>query len=362
MPRNAENPLSATTPLPGLVIARARRRRLVRKLAAGAAVAGAAALANHLLARRSEARHPPEGQFVTAHGVRLHYHEAGSGPAVVLLHGNGVAGDDFLVSGLMGRLARTRRVIAIDRPGFGYSERPRGTAWTAPAQARLLLRALEQLDALPALVVGHSWGTLVAAEMALREPEAVAGLVLMSGYYRPTPRPDAVLLGAPAVPVLGDLVRYTVSPPLGRLMTPFILKRLFAPAPVGDRFRRLYPVSMSLRPSQLRAAAAESGLMAAQAARLAPRIVGLQVPTLILAGRGDRLVDAAHQSEWLAGEVAGAAYVALEGVGHMLHHTSPDAVADTIEGFAAGAAPVGAAALTASPIPSLTETRPVGEA
>ena len=132
-----------------------------------ALAAGAAAVANHLLAKRAEARNPPRGKFITVDGVRLHYLERGSGPAIVLLHGNGVSSEDFLVSGLIDTLAQTHHVIAFDRPGFGHSQRPRRRVWTAQAQARLLLKALAQLGVRQPVVVGHSWGASVAFNLAL---------------------------------------------------------------------------------------------------------------------------------------------------------------------------------------------------
>lgn len=309
------------------------RRALRRNLAVAAGAAGALALTNHILAKRAEARHPARGGFVTVSGVRLHYLEAGEGPPVVLLHGNGVSSDDFLVSGLIGALARHRRVIAFDRPGFGHSQRPRGRAWTAAHQAELIAEALELLGVARPLVVAHSWGTLVAAELALRDPEALAGLVLMSGYYRPTFRPDALLGAAPAAPLVGDAVRHTISPVLGRLIAPILLKQLFAPAGGSRRFRRLYPISMSLRPSQLRAGAAEAGLMGPAAARLVPRLAGLKTPTLVIAGRGDRLIDAQHQSAWLVRQLPDAGLLMIDGAGHMVHHAAPAEVAMAIQAF-----------------------------
>lgn len=308
-------------------------RPMRTKLAVAAAVAAGLALTNHLLARRSEAKHPPRGRFMEVSGVRLHYLEAGEGPPVVLLHGNGVSSDDFLVSGLFGRLARNRRVIAFDRPGFGHSTRPRGRPWTAGRQAELLAEALAVLGVERPLVVAHSWGTLVAAELALRDPEALAGLVLISGYYRPTFRPDALFAGAPAMPVVGDVFRHTLAPPLDRLLSPLILHRLFAPAGGSRRFARLYPVSLSLRPSQLRAAAAEAALMGPEAARLAPRLGALKTPTLVIAGRSDRIVDAQTQSAWLAHELEDAGLFTIEGVGHMAHHSAAAEVAMAIEAF-----------------------------
>jgi pimeloyl-ACP methyl ester carboxylesterase len=312
---------------------RSSGRRRVALWSSLAVAAGAAAVAHHLLARRSEARHPPRGAFVTVGGVRLHFLEKGSGPAVVLLHGNGVSAEDFRASGLLAALAETHRVIAFDRPGYGYSERPRRHVWTAQAQARLLLRAMAVLGVERPLVVGHSWGSLVAANIALEAPQEISGLVLMSGYYRPTIRPDVPFLAGPAVPVVGDLMRFTVSPVAARLLTPAVLKQLFSPAPVSERFKSDYPIRLSWRPSQLRASAAESMLMGWAAAKLKRRLPRLATPTLILAGRGDKLISFSHQSEWLAGVLADNQFVALEGVGHMLHYTAPDEVAAAIERF-----------------------------
>lgn len=132
----------------------------------GVAIAGAIVV-NALVARRTERRHPPRGQFIDVRGVRLHYIDRGSGTPIVLLHGNAAMADDFQISGLIQTFSRDHRVIAFDRPGFGYSERPRGTVWTASTQAGLLAAALRQLGAPRPVLVGHSWGTLVALSMAL---------------------------------------------------------------------------------------------------------------------------------------------------------------------------------------------------
>lgn len=312
-----------------------RRRPTALALAAGAAGAAAALGAlNLILAKRSERRHPPRGRAITVDDVRLHYIEKGAGPAVVLLHGNAVTSEDFVVSGLLDDLATDHRVVVFDRPGYGYSERPRGRVWNAHRQAQLLLRALARRGLERPLVLGHSWGALVAANMALQAPAALAGVVLMSGYYRPTPRLDAAAAAGPALPLVGDVARYTISPVLGRLLAPLILKWCFAPAPVTPRFRREYPVSLSLRPGQLRASAAESGLLGLDATALARRAPSLAVPTLILGGAADRLVSFTHHSAWLASKVPHARLASIPGGGHMVHHSAPEWVSAEIRKFA----------------------------
>jgi pimeloyl-ACP methyl ester carboxylesterase len=314
---------------------RTRRSVSARAGVAAAAVGAltAAAVVNHLAAKRAERRNPPAGRFVTVEGVRLHYLDQGQGPTLVLIHGNGVTSQDYVLSGLFERLSRSYRVIAFDRPGFGYSERPRSRPWSADDQARLILNALSVLDVPEAVLVAHSWGTLVALRAELAAPERIRGLVLMSGYYWPTARLDAPLLGGPAIPGVGDVMRFTVSPLLGRLMTPLALKQMFSPAKVPESFRRGFASDMSLRPSQLRATAADTAMMPLEAGKLAPQLKGVVGPVLVLSGEGDRIVSCDHQSRRLATELLGGQIEVVAGAGHMVHHTAPDAVGDAILNF-----------------------------
>jgi len=90
-------------------------------LLATTALAGAA-IFNRQMAKTAERKHPPEGQFLTVDGVRLHYVDSGGDKSpVVLLHGNGTMIADMAISGLLERVSRQHRTIAFDRPGFGYS-------------------------------------------------------------------------------------------------------------------------------------------------------------------------------------------------------------------------------------------------
>jgi pimeloyl-ACP methyl ester carboxylesterase len=302
----------------------------------GAAVAGLGLAASFFYVRaktkQAEAENPPQGHFVTADGVRLHYIERGEGPVLVLLHGNGVFADDFDHSGLLDRAAQHYRVIAFDRPGFGYSERPRSKVWTPQAQAKLLRHALQELGVDSAIVLGHSWGTLVALSMALEAPDFVRGLVLLSGYYYPSLRAD-VLTSGPAVPLIGDLMRYTVSPLVARMMWRPIAKRAFAPLDVDARFRAL-PVWMMLRPKQLRASAAETAMMIPSAAALAKRYPEMKVPAIIMSGTQDLIVDCGHNAERLSERLPDSELQLQPGVGHMTHYAHPEQVMAAIESIA----------------------------
>jgi pimeloyl-ACP methyl ester carboxylesterase len=271
-------------------------------LAAVTGVLAVSALVNHLLAKQAERRNPPLGRFIDVHGVRLHYIDCGEGPPLVLPHGNGSMIEDFTSSGLVDLSARSHRVIVFDRPGYGHSTRPRGKTWTAEAQADLVHAALERICVSRAVVLGHSWGTLVALALASRHPRAVCALVLASGYYYPSARVDAVVLYGPAVPLLGDVARYAIVPVVSRLFWPLLMRKIFGPAPVPAKFSH-FPKELAVRPSQLRASAAESAMLIPTAAAASGKYASLTMPVIIVAGAEDRLIDHTEQSGQLHADI-----------------------------------------------------------
>src|SRR5215212_3171305 len=273
-------------------------------LVAGAAAAGIAALVNYQRGRAAERAHPPIGLFLDVDGVAVHYVDKGEGPPIILLHGNGAMAEDFVISGLIDRLAENHRVIAIDRPGFGYTERPRTRVWTAAAQTALMREAARRLGVEKPVVLGHSWGTTVAMAWALAHQDELAGMVLLSGYYYPTPRGDVFFFGTPGIPVLGDVMRYTISPPLMRLILPELVETIFAPAPVPRRFAVEFPHGLALRPWQIRASAEDLDFMTPQAAATQGRYGELRLPVTIITGDDDRIITARRQSMRLNGDIA----------------------------------------------------------
>jgi pimeloyl-ACP methyl ester carboxylesterase len=258
---------------------------------------------------------------------------------VVLLHGNGTMAEDFRASGIFQELAKAHRVIAFDRPGFGYSERPRERIWSPAAQARLLASALDGLGIDRCIVVGHSWGTLVALTLASEHPQRVQGLVLISGYYFASFRWDAVASIGGALPIIGDVLHYTLSPTIGRRLLRRALKKQFAPKPIAAAFLRRFPVELILRPWQMRASAEENAIMVPAAAALAPRYKSLHTPVAIVAGEGDEIVESRKQSERLGKKLPNSITRLVPGSGHMLHYAIRDDIVEAvrlverIEGF-----------------------------
>lgn len=165
----------------------------VRTLAAslGALAAGtlalnwlAAAIIRHYEDLDPETVERPGG-MVYVRGTGLHYVERGAGPPLVLVHG--FLGSTVTFSELIERLEPHRRVIALDLPGFGYSDRPLDIDRSHTAVAELLCAALDRLGIERAAVLGHSMGGVIAARLAAAHPERVERLILVG-----SPAPDEV--------------------------------------------------------------------------------------------------------------------------------------------------------------------------
>ncbi len=164
-------------------------------MSATAATTGSAAPPEALV-RAEEALLATTGIPVARHevrvdGVRIHYLTCGEGEPLVLVHGRGNAGAHF--APILPELAKERRVIALDLPGWGLSEKPSFTGHTAEDALNLwrgaLLGFLDALDIPQTDLLGHSMGGFTALGLAVQHPERVRRLVLVDsgGLGRDTP-------------------------------------------------------------------------------------------------------------------------------------------------------------------------------
>jgi pimeloyl-ACP methyl ester carboxylesterase len=139
-----------------------------------------------------------------------------------------------------------------------------------------------------------------------------------------------LVLSGPSLPVIGDIMSHTISPLLGRLMQPFFTRKMFKPAPIPKKFDR-FPKEMALRPSQIRASAAETALMIPDAFVMQKSYLDLDMPVVIIAGAEDKIVDTDKQSARLHRDVRQSTLRRIEDVGHMVHQTATDEVMAAID-------------------------------
>ncbi|MDH3263338.1 MAG: alpha/beta fold hydrolase [Paracoccaceae bacterium] len=283
-----------------------------------------------------EARYPPTGEILSVNGSRAHAHIEGRGPAVILIHGASGNLRDFTFD-LAPHLAGRYRVIAFDRPGLGHSERLHARGENPFEQAALLDAAAARLGVRRAILVGHSFGAAVALAWAIEHPERVAGVVSLAGvanvwkgglgpWYAIS---SSWLGGATVVPL--------VSAFAPRARAEMALAPIFAPQPVPGGYTAHIGIDLTLRASTLRANARQVNRLKPHVARMVPRYGALDIPVEIVHGDRDTIVPLDIHSRPLAGQVPGARLTVLEGVGHMPHHASPEAVIAAIDRAAARA-------------------------
>jgi len=285
---------------------------------------------------RAEAAYPPEGQFIDVEGTRIHAVVEGEGPDLVLLHGAGGSTRDFTFA-FSARLRDRYRVIILDRPGLGYSERPRRfrlfsrDAETPREQARLLQAAAAQLGAERPLVLGHSFGGAVTMAWALERPENIAGIIMVGGVSNPWE-------GG-----LGWFYNLTASPLGGAVAIPLAtafatddyvngtLGGIFAPQAVPEGYADHIGPRITARRRTLRANGRQVHGLKPFIIEMSAHYPGIRVPTEIVHGDADIIVPLRTHSTPLSQKIPGAVLTVLPGVGHMPHHAAPEDVVAAVD-------------------------------
>ncbi|MCX7295698.1 MAG: alpha/beta hydrolase [Hyphomicrobiales bacterium] len=284
-----------------------------------------------------ERDNPPAGRFVDVDGGRLHIVEMGApdAPPVVLLHGaSGNLRDMQLALG--DRLAARYRVILIDRPGHGWSDRPNGRGDASPAaQATLIHQALVSLGVTRPILLGHSWSGALATAYALAYPDAVRGLILLAPVTHPWPGGIGWINDVVALPVVGPLIARTLILPSGYFMLKPGVANVFRPDTPPPDYGARTGVAMLLRPNEFIANAQDlSGLKDFVSAQ-SPRYGELKMPLRIISGDKDPVVYTDIHSRAIARQVPQARLTVLPGVGHMVQYVAADDVARAIDDMAA---------------------------
>ena len=110
-------------------------------------------------------------------GTRVAYYDHGTGPALLLIHG--MFGDHLDWEPVLEPLSAEYRVIAVDLPGFGDSDKP-DVAYSTELFTEILGELVDELELRDLTVVGNSFGGELAAIYAATKPERVRALVLVS--------------------------------------------------------------------------------------------------------------------------------------------------------------------------------------
>lgn len=305
----------------------------LKTLAASAALIGLGLIAAtqwRLAAREAAAvrSHPPTGQFVTVDGLQVHLQVAGSGPDLVMIHGANGNLREFTFA-LMDHLSSRYRVIAVDRPGLGYSDALPGDVASVAGQARHLRAAVAQIGVQSPIVLGQSYGGTVALAWALQSPPAA--LVLVSSPSLPWPGALDPWYRITATP----LGRATLVPLASALVAQSYVRRtidlVFAPQTAPEKYADHLGIGLTLRRESMGVNVLQINQLRPQVEVMEQDYPTLALPVELVHGDADTIVPVHIHSAPLMKILPNGALTVLSGVGHMPHHTHPDAVIAAID-------------------------------
>lgn len=289
---------------------------------------------------------PPQGRMIEVDGVTLHVVDIGprnAGLPIVMLHGAS-SNLEVMRHPLGDLLAKQHRVILIDRPGHGWSTRARRQDSTPDIQARMIVAALGKLGIDRAVFVVHSWSGALGARLALDHASRVAGLVMLAPVTHPwrggVGRYNEII----ATPVIGPLLAYTITLPLGYFVAESGARNVFLPQTMPDGFVKKSATPLLLRPREFIANAYDLVTLKASVAEQTPRYGEIRVPVTIIAGEPDKTVKTDIHARPFAAKVPSAKLIVLPDLGHMVQNAVPDLVKMEIETMIGQIVPAQAAA------------------
>jgi pimeloyl-ACP methyl ester carboxylesterase len=256
-------------------------------------------------------------RLTTRRGIECDLLTAGEGPDLVFFHGAGGASPD---DPLLAALAQTFRVHAPVWPGFGTDE----TETAIEDMLDFTLHGWDLVDALdlagPPLIVGHSMGAMIAAEMASIARHDLQQLVLLT--------PAGMWIDAEPTPDLFAMLPFEMAETL--FHDPVMGEKVMTGGLDFDDNDALTAFMVS---NSRRLGTAGKILFPIPNRRLSKRIHRIGVPTLVVGGESDGLVPPTYIELW--GEsIVDSSVVMIAEAGHMLHVEQPQAVADAIVAFA----------------------------
>ena len=285
-----------------------------------------------ILVQRAEAKYPP-ANFVTVENVRLHYIDAGSGQPVIFISGGSGKVQDFSLSPLYELAMNKYRVIIIDRPGLGYSEKPTDEEVTPDVQARLIYEALKELEIEKPIIVGQSWGGVIALAYAQEYSSELSGIVLLGSSPYPRERQTDFFNFIARTPIIGEFIVHTIYVPIGRhWVAPVIIeqnKDYFAPLDSVPETFYDSTIELGLRPSHVLASAKETLIIPASLAALVSDLDKVNVPVIIV--DGDQDTHAIEQATRLEQDLPMSRVVIVEGANHYLWFSKAEVVIEAIQ-------------------------------
>jgi pimeloyl-ACP methyl ester carboxylesterase len=260
--------------------------------------------------------------FADIDGVRIHYQEKGTGAPLLLLHG--FTSSTYSWKDVFEPLSKTFRVIAVDFKGFGFSGKPDGD-YSRRAQATLIAHLLDYLKIDQAWLCGNSMGGEIALNVALLNPQRIAGLILIDSGGVEVPGGGSLAPGYLLIPVVGRVLT-ALSLTSDKLVRQGLEKRFYDRSKVTEERVTNYYRPLRTRGGQLAA------LRARTQADLFPieqDLSRINVPTLIIWGAQDALIPL-EAGRKMSSLIKTSKLVVFESCGHLPEEEMPGRVVDEV--------------------------------
>jgi len=260
----------------------------------------------------------------SVNGVRVHYLEAGAGQAVVLLHGNAGSAADFSYRAMQ-VLCGEYRVVAVDRPGHGKSDRLSKDPARLESQAALLHDTLISLGIKRPILVGHSWGASLALAYALNYQDDISSMILLAPAAYREPEETAWWMRALVKPpVIGDVSLAIGKRFFGTRLLKQELQLAFYPQPVPVDY--LKSANAWLGRKQLKAYLEDESHLNASLETLSLRYPEIRLPVVIVTGDSDKIVSAQANAYRLKAAISQSQLIELKHTGHEIPQTDPQSI------------------------------------
>ncbi|MEM7269104.1 MAG: alpha/beta hydrolase [Pseudomonadota bacterium] len=268
----------------------------------------------------TEREFPPIGELINVGGGVIHLTDEGAGPAVVLIHGASGNVRDFTFL-LTKKLSSRYRVIAVDRPGHGYSSRPAKDGSNPEIHAEMIAEALRKVGVEQALIVGHSMGGAASVALLLNEPDLARGYLALSAVSHPWSGGVSSTYRYSVTPLLGPIMRRLAA---GRIND--IIASIFAPHEPPDGYLDYVGAPLALRSGTFKYNARDVLDLKSHLDRMSPRYGELNQPIEIVHGEHDDIVSVEVSPKGMHRDAPNTTLTILPGVGHMPHHEAEDEV------------------------------------
>jgi pimeloyl-ACP methyl ester carboxylesterase len=275
------------------------------------------------------------GKFIQVRGMQIRYHQVGSGPDILLIHGLPGSIEDWQT--VIGPLSSWYRVTVYDRPGNGFSS-DENAEYSLAQNAEVALGLIEELHLDNPIVVGHSYGGGISLQMAENRPERIKAIVNIGGCAFDDEKSDAIFYLL-RIPLLGRLLISLIPKSTGCGMIRDGILQAFEPntknlpADYVDSRCKLWS-----QPRAIITMAREDVRLNADIRKIIPAYKNIAVPFFLVHGKQDRLVPV-EDSRKLSAILPHAQLFLLEDTGHMVQYTRTKELIQVIMSAAQGTLP-----------------------